>query len=145
MIGLLQRVSSASVAVDGAVIGRIGCGLAVFVGVQPDDTPSRGERLVERLLGYRVFPDEAGRMNRSLREVAGGLLLVPQFTLAADTRKGTRASFTSAAPPALGRALFEHLVRHARTAHADTACGCFGAEMQVALVNEGPVTFWLAA
>ncbi len=145
MIGLLQRVARATVAVDGTEIARIGRGALVFVGVQPDDTPRNAERLLERVLGYRVFPDGDKKMNLSLRDIAGDLLLVPQFTLAADTRKGTRASFTSAAPPALGHELFEYLVRHAAEAHANTACGRFGADMHVALVNDGPVTFWLTA
>ena len=143
MIGLLQRVSEASVAVDGTAIAAIGRGLLVLVGVEAGDTEAQADRLLERLLGYRVFPDERGRMNRSLREVAGGLLLVPQFTLAADTAKGTRPSFSSAAAPDVGAALFEYLLRQA-TAHCpEVASGRFGADMKVALVNEGPVTFWL--
>ncbi|AUB84326.1 D-aminoacyl-tRNA deacylase [Candidatus Thiodictyon syntrophicum] len=145
MIGLLQRVTQAQVQVDAAPIGAIGRGLLVLVAVQPTDTPARAERLLERLLGYRVFPDSDGRMNLSLREIGGGLLLVPQFTLAADTRKGTRASFTSAAPPAVGELLFDHLVERARAAHPVVATGRFGADMQVSLVNDGPVTFWLEA
>ena len=143
MIGLLQRVTRASVSVAGETIGEIGPGLLVLVGVQKGDDEKRAERLLERLLGYRVFPDQSGRMNRSLRDVGGGLLLVPQFTLAADTRKGTRASFTSAAPPEEGRRLFDHLVSRARVRHQPVATGRFGADMQVALVNDGPVTFWL--
>jgi D-tyrosyl-tRNA(Tyr) deacylase len=143
MIGLLQRVSSASVDVGGERIGAIGRGLLVLVGVRKDDTQADAERLLERLLGYRVFPDEAGRMNRSVADIGGGLLLVPQFTLAADTNKGTRAGFSTAAEPARARALFEHLVELARGRHADTRAGAFGADMQVALVNDGPVTFWL--
>ncbi len=145
MIGLLQRVTQASVSVAGETIGAIGPGLLVLVGVEKGDDEKRAERLVERLLGYRVFPDESGRMNLSLRDVNGGLLLVPQFTLAADTRKGTRASFTSAAPPEEGRRLFDHLVARARQAHQPVATGRFGADMQVALVNDGPVTFWLTS
>ena len=145
MIGLLQRVTQAQVQVDAAPIGAIGRGLLVLVAVQPTDTPARAERLLARLLGYRVFPDSDGRMNLSLREIGGGLLLVPQFTLAADTRKGTRASFTSAAPPAAGELLFDHLVARARAAHPVVATGRFGADMQVSLVNDGPVTFWLEA
>jgi len=143
MIGLLQRVASARVDVDGKTVGAIGRGLLVLVGVQKSDDERRAARLLERLLGYRVFPDEAGRMNLSLGDVGGGLLLVPQFTLAADTRKGTRASFTSAAPPDDGRRLFDHLVALARQAHADVQTGRFSADMQVSLVNDGPVTFWL--
>ncbi len=143
MIGLLQRVTTASVTVEGETVGEIGRGILVLVGVQKGDDERRADRLLERLLGYRVFPDEAGRMNLSLRDIGGGLLLVPQFTLAADTRKGTRASFTSAAPPEEGRRLFDHLLQRAHEAHAPVASGRFGADMQVALVNDGPVTFWL--
>lgn len=143
MIGLLQRVSRAQVEVSGETIGAIERGLLVLVGVQRGDTPARGERLMERLLGYRVFPDADDRMNLSLREIGGGLLLVPQFTLAADTRKGTRASFTSAAPPDEGKRLFDDLVALAHAAYPRVATGRFGADMQVSLVNEGPVTFWL--
>jgi D-tyrosyl-tRNA(Tyr) deacylase len=147
MIGLLQRVTAAHVEVDGETVGGIDRGLLVLVGVQKGDDEARVERLLGRLLGYRVFPDDMGRMNRSLRDLAsrgqGGLLLVPQFTLAADTKKGTRASFTSAAPPAEGERLFNLLVQRARAEHAEVATGCFGADMQVYLVNDGPVTFWL--
>jgi len=143
LIGLLQRVTGARVEVAGEVVGAIGRGLLVLVGVQQGDTEARAERLVERLLGYRVFPDAADRMNLSLRDIDGGLLLVPQFTLAADTRKGTRASFTSAAAPAEGERLFDHLVALARAAHPRVATGRFAADMQVSLVNDGPVTFWL--
>ncbi|MBK1649398.1 D-aminoacyl-tRNA deacylase [Rhabdochromatium marinum] len=143
MIGLLQRVSQAQVQVAGAQIGVIAAGLLVLVAVQPEDTEARAERLLERLLGYRVFADADGRMNLSLRDTGGGLLLVPQFTLAADTRKGTRASFTRAAPPALGAALFAHLLQCAQRQHQPVASGQFGADMQVSLTNDGPVTFWL--
>ena len=143
MIGLLQRVSQARVEVGGETVGAIERGLLVLAGVQKGDTEARAERLLERLLGYRVFPDADDRMNLSLRDIGGGLLLVPQFTLAADTRKGTRASFTSAAPPDEGQRLFDHLANLARTAHHNVATGRFGADMQVSLVNEGPVTFWL--
>ncbi|MGE3774425.1 MAG: D-aminoacyl-tRNA deacylase [Gammaproteobacteria bacterium] len=143
MIGLLQRVCEAAVCVDGHEVARIGPGLLVLVGVQPADTPDTADRLLERLFDYRVFADDAGRMNLGLREIGGGLLLVPQFTLAADTAKGLRPSFTSAAPPTLGRALFEHLVERARARHPLVGSGVFGADMQVALVNDGPVTFWL--
>ena len=145
MIGLLQRVNEAAVSVDGRTIGRIGRGILVLVGVQRGDDEPRAGRLLERLLGYRVFPDAEGRMNRSVRDISGGLLLVPQFTLAADTRKGTRASFTPAAPPDEGRRLFVLLVTRARAAHPVVATGEFGADMQVSLVNDGPVTFWLEA
>ncbi len=143
MIGLLQRVSSARVEVAGLTLGTIDRGLLVLVGVQRGDDAARAERLLERLLGYRVFPDAQGRMNLSLRDIGGGLLLVPQFTLAADTRKGTRASFTPAAPPALGADLFDGLVARARVAHPLVETGRFGADMQVSLVNDGPVTFWI--
>ena len=143
MIGLLQRVTEASVAVEGAVVGAIGPGLLVLVGVEKGDAEAQADRLLERLLGYRVFSDDQGRMNRSLSEVGGGLLLVSQFTLAADTNKGTRASFYSAAAPEEGRRLFECLVAKARAAHPQVATGVYGAHMRVALVNDGPVTFWL--
>jgi D-tyrosyl-tRNA(Tyr) deacylase len=143
MIGLLQRVTEASVTVNGEVVGAIGRGLLVLVGVERDDTAAQAERLLERLLGYRVFPDADGKMNLSLQDIHGGLLLVPQFTLAADTRKGMRPSFSCAAAPEHGRALFDHLVLRARAQHPTVATGRFGADMQVALVNDGPVTFWL--
>ncbi len=143
MIGLLQRVTEARVTVDGDTVGAIGAGLMVLVGVERDDTPSQADRLLERLLGYRVFPDDEGRMNRSLADTGGGLLLVPQFTLPADTRKGTRASFTKAADPETGERLFDHLLSKAREQHSDVAAGVFGAHMQVSLTNDGPVTFWL--
>lgn len=143
MIGLLQRVRRAAVDVDGERIAAIGPGLLVLVAVRRDDGEADVRRLVERLLGYRVFTDADGRMNRSLREHGGGLLLVPQFTLAADTRRGMRASFTSAAPPDVARRLFADLVNCAREEHRDVACGRFGADMQVCLLNDGPVTFWL--
>jgi len=145
MIGLLQRVAEASVRVDGRETARIGPGLLVLVAVQPDDTAQKTERLAERLLSYRVFPDEQQRMNRSLRDTGFGLLLVPQFTLAADTKKGTRASFTRAAPPEMGREYFDLLLENCRESLPQTAAGEFGANMQVALINDGPVTFWLEA
>ncbi len=145
MIGLLQRVTSARVEVAGETVGAIEQGLLVLVGVQRGDEAPQAARLLERLLGYRVFPDARGRMNLSLRDIDGGLLLVPQFTLAADTRKGTRASFTAAAPPEQGADLFDHLVVLAMAAHPRVAAGRFGADMQVSLVNDGPVTFWLEA
>ena len=143
MIGLLQRVSQARVAVEGETVGAIDRGLLVLVGVQKADNEARSDRLLERLLGYRVFPDQDQRMNLCLRDIGGGLLLVPQFTLAADTRKGRRASFASAAPPDEGARLFEYLVRRARAEHAPVATGRFGADMNVSLTNQGPVTFWL--
>jgi D-tyrosyl-tRNA(Tyr) deacylase len=143
MIGLLQRVSEASVKVDGALVGAIGPGLLALIGVEKGDAEAQAERLLERLLGYRVFSDDQGRMNRSLAEVGGGLLLVSQFTLVADTNKGTRPSFSSAAPPDEGRRLFDYLVEKARAVHSKVATGEYGAHMEVALVNDGPVTFWL--
>jgi D-tyrosyl-tRNA(Tyr) deacylase len=143
LIGLLQRVDEARVEVGGECVGEIGRGLLVLVGVQKGDTEARADRLLERLLGYRVFPDAEDRMNLSLRDIGGGLLLVSQFTLAADTNKGTRPSFSSAAPPDEGRRLFDHLVEQARGVHHEVATGRFGADMQVGLRNNGPVTFWL--
>ena len=143
MIALLQRVSSARVAVEGSAVGEIGRGLLALVAVHREDSDRDVARLAERILTYRVFPDEHGRMNRSLIDEGGGLLLVPQFTLAADTRKGTRASFTRAAPPAVGEAYFRQLVDHCRDRLETVETGRFGANMQVALVNDGPVTFWL--
>ncbi len=145
MIGLLQRVESAQVRVADETIATIRRGLLVLVGVQKDDTDADARRLLERLLGYRVFADGDGRMNLSVRDIGGELLLVPQFTLAADTRKGTRASFTPAASPDAGRRLFELLCGAAAASGVRTATGRFGADMQVSLVNDGPVTFWLAS
>ncbi len=143
MIGLLQRVSRAAVIVDDRTIGKIDRGLLVLVGVEKDDTQRTAEKLAERLLDYRVFADAGQRMNLGLRDAGGGLLLVPQFTLAADTRKGLRASFSGAADPELGRRLFDELVRHASRLHQPVETGEFGTDMQVSLVNDGPVTFWL--
>ena len=143
MIGLLQRVTDARVDVGGETIGEIGRGLLVLVAVHRDDSERDVARLAERILSYRVFPDDAGRMNRSVVEAGGGLLLVPQFTLAADTKKGTRASFTKAAAPEKGEAYFRQLVRICRDTLPAVETGQFGANMQVALVNDGPVTFWL--
>lgn len=143
MIGLLQRVTHAQVAIDRTVIAEIGHGALVLVGVEAGDGAREANRLLERVLGYRIFPDGEGKMNRSLRDVEGGLLLVPQFTLAADTRKGARPSFSSAAPPETGQRLFDQLAAAARAAHPHVACGRFGADMQVTLTNDGPVTFWL--
>jgi len=143
MIALLQRVTEASVRVDGAVVGSIGPGLLVLAGVRRDDDESCAERLIQRVLGYRVFADAGGRMNLSLAQTGGGLLLVPQFTLAADTRNGTRAGFSTAAAPDAALRLFQYLLGRARSLHSPVAAGAFGAHMQVALVNDGPVTFWL--
>jgi len=144
MIGLLQRVSHAEVEVGGKIVGSIGRGLMVLVAVHRDDTDRDVARLAERLLGYRVFPDDAGRMNRSVRDIDGGLLLVPQFTLTADTRKGTRASFTKGAPPDKASAFFDALVATCRRELDAVETGEFGADMQVSLTNDGPVTFWLS-
>jgi D-aminoacyl-tRNA deacylase len=143
MIGLLQRVSQAQVRVDDRVVGSIGAGLLVLVGVERGDSEAQADRLLERLLGYRVFPDGEGRMNRSLQDVDGELLLVSQFTLAADTSKGTRPGFSPAAHPEEGRRLFDYLVGRAREQRGDVQTGEFGAHMQVSLTNDGPVTFWL--
>ena len=143
MIGLLQRVSQASVVVDGETVGAIQAGLLVLVCAERGDTEREADALLAKLLSYRVFADEAGKMNRSVTDVAGGLLLVPQFTLAADTRSGTRPSFTPAASPDIGARLFDHFVRQARARHGMVETGRFGADMKVALINDGPVTFWL--
>jgi D-tyrosyl-tRNA(Tyr) deacylase len=145
MIALLQRVSRASVVVETITVGAIGAGLMVLVCAERNDTEKEADALLAKLLGYRVFPDDAGKMNRSVADVSGGLLLVPQFTLAADTRSGTRPSFTPAAAPQEGRRLFEHFVAQARKRHPAVETGRFGAHMEVSLVNDGPVTFWLEA
>jgi D-aminoacyl-tRNA deacylase len=143
LIGLLQRVSHARVEIAGRIQAAIDRGLLVLVGVRPVDDEGSAERLVERLLKYRVFADDAGKMNLNLQQVGGGLLLVPQFTLAADTRHGLRPGFSTAAPPDLGRKLFEGLVKSAAARHSPVASGVFGADMQVTLTNDGPVTLWL--
>jgi len=143
MIGLLQRVTEASATVDGQVIGKIGRGLLVLVAVHRDDEERDIVRLAERILTYRLFPDAEGRMNFNVRDVSGGLLLVPQFTLTADTRKGTRASFTKGAAPDKAAAYFDRLVAACREQLDSVETGQFGADMKVALVNDGPVTFWL--
>ncbi len=145
MIALIQRVTHAEAKVAGQLVGRIGHGLLALIGVERGDGEKQAARLLERLLDYRVFADTDGRMNLSVRDVHGGLLLVPQFTLAADTRKGTRASFTPAAPPEQGRVLFDYLLAEAADLHPEVASGRFGADMQVSLTNDGPVTFWLTA
>jgi len=145
MIGLLQRVQSAGVEIAGQPIANIGRGLLVLVGVQQGDTAKEAARLLERLLGYLVFPDSAGKMNLAIRDIGGELLLVPQFTLAADTRSGMCPGFSTAADPADGERLFAQLVSLAEQQHEHVASGQFGADMQVALVNDGPVTFWLQA
>jgi D-tyrosyl-tRNA(Tyr) deacylase len=143
MIGLLQRVSHANVAVDGTTVGEIGNGLLVLVGVEKGDTRKTANRLLERLLNYRIFEDQNGKMNLSLRDTQGGLLLVSQFTLAADTRKGNRPGFSTAMPPAEAEELFCHLQEQAKTAHSIVESGVFGAHMQVSLCNNGPVTISL--
>jgi len=143
MIGLLQRVTAAQVTVANEVIAAIGPGLLVLVGIEQHDTEQHAARLLSRLLDYRVFADAAGKMNLSVRDINGGVLLVPQFTLAADTRKGLRPSFTPAAAPQIASQLFDHLVQHARHQYPTIATGHFGADMQVTLTNDGPVTFLL--
>ena len=143
MIGLLQRVTHASVEVDGKTIATIDRGLLVLIGVEKEDTRAQADRLLERLLGYRVFPDQEGKMNLCLKDIRGGLLLVPQFTLPADTHKGMRPSFSSAAPPDQGREMFAYLLKEAQARHQPVTAGIFGADMQVSLTNDGPVTFWL--
>ena len=143
MIGLIQRVTRAEVSAGGRPLGAIGPGMLALIGVKRGDEPRDADRLLERLLTYRIFADENDRMNRSLAETAGGLLLVPQFTLAADTGRGSRAGFSTAAPPAQARLLFAYLLERARARHAPGAAGEVGAHMQVTLVNDGPVTFWL--
>lgn len=144
MIGLLQRVRMARVEVATREVAAIGSGLLVFVGILRDDSEVEADRLLERLLGYRVFADADGKMNLSLQDIRGGLLLVPQFTLVADTAKGMRPSFTPAAAPADGRRIFDYLVERASTRHAPVAAGVFGADMQVTLTNDGPATFILS-
>jgi len=144
VIGLLQRVTEGRVAVGGRTIGEIGRGLVVLLAVEPGDGPTQADRLIERLTGYRVFADAEGKMNLSVADIGGQMLLIPQFTLAADTRKGMRPSFTTAAPPDLGRQLFGRAVEQARRClPGKVETGEFGAEMQVSLTNDGPVTFWL--
>jgi D-tyrosyl-tRNA(Tyr) deacylase len=143
VIALLQRVAEARVLIGEAVASEIGRGVLAFVCAERGDDQAAASRLIERVLAFRMFPDDAGRMNRSVRDIGGGLLLVPQFTLAADTRSGNRPSLTPAAEPGAGRALFEYALECARAAHTPVAAGEFGAHMRVALVNDGPVTFWL--
>lgn len=143
MIALLQRVTRAWVDVEDSRIGEIGPGLMVLIGVERGDAAAQADRLLERLLGYRVFADEDGRMNRSVTDIGGGLLLVPQFTLAADTRKGRRPSFTAAADPSEAEKWFEYVAGQAAKRHVEVETGRFGSDMQVGLVNDGPVTFWL--
>ena len=143
MIALIQRVAEARVRIAGETAGEIGRGVLALIGMERGDGEREATRLAERVLGYRIFPDAEGKMNRSLADIGGGLLLVPQFTLAADTRSGTRPGFSTAAAPEEGRRLFDVLVNLCREKHAAVATGRFGADMQVSLVNDGPVTFWL--
>ena len=143
MIALIQRVRRAHVTVGDREAGRIGAGMLALVGVAASDGPEQARRLVDRLLSYRIFADEVGNMNLNLAQIGGGLLLVPQFTLVADTHKGTRPGFSRGAPPDQARALFESLAAAARATHPVVATGVFGADMQVALVNDGPVTIWM--
>ena len=143
MIALLQRVSTANVVVDDEEIGKISTGLLIFLGVEKGDGQEQSKRLLERILGYRIFEDEQGKMNLSIRDIGGDLLLVPQFTLAADTNKGMRPSFSSAAVPEEGRKWFDFMVADARQSLDTVETGQFGADMKVGLVNDGPVTFWL--
>ena len=143
MIALIQRVTRAEVTVDSQPVGAIGRGILALVGVRRGDTTASADRLLERVLTYRIFPDEQGKMNLSLRDIQGELLLVSQFTLAADTQKGTRAGFSTAAAPEDARRLFDYVLDRARAVHGTVASGVFGANMQVSLVNDGPVTFWL--
>jgi D-tyrosyl-tRNA(Tyr) deacylase len=145
VIALIQRVSRAAVTVDARTTGEIGRGILALIGIERGDGAAQSERLLEKVLTYRIFEDDAGRMNLSLADIGGGLLLVPQFTLAADTRKGTRPGFSTAETPEVARTMFGQFVAAARTGHREVACGEFGAHMQVALVNDGPVTFWLRA
>ncbi|MFN3786430.1 MAG: D-aminoacyl-tRNA deacylase [Thiothrix sp.] len=144
MIGLIQRVSRAQVDVGGRTVGKIGRGVLLLLGVEKADTQSNADRLLERVLGYRIFPDDLGKMNLALRDIQGDFLVVPQFTLPADTRKGLRPSFTPAAAPDVGYVLFQYFIQQARQQYAgQVQTGVFAADMQVSLTNDGPVTFWL--
>ena len=143
MIGLLQRVSSAQVSINNQIVARIGTGLLVFIGIEKGDTRQQADRLLDKILAYRIFPDKEGKMNLSLTELNHGLLLVPQFTLPADTKKGMRPSFSSAASPELGEKLFEYLLSCARQKHSIVDSGQFCTDMQVILSNDGPFTFCL--
>jgi D-tyrosyl-tRNA(Tyr) deacylase len=143
MIALIQRVSEARVVVNEKTIGEIQQGVLAFIGVEKDDTDAEAIRLLDKILTYRIFADSEDKMNLSVQDIKGGLLLVPQFTLAADTRKGCRPSFSSAAPPALGEQLFDNMVKQAKNKFQNIETGQFGADMKVSLLNDGPVTFWL--
>ena len=143
MIALIQRVTKADVRVNGEIVGAIERGILALIGVRKGDDDAAADRLLERVLSYRIFPDAQDRMNLSLRDIGGGLLLVPQFTLAADTQKGTRAGFSTAAAPEVARGLFDYVLERALASQVPVAAGIFGANMQVSLINDGPVTFWL--
>ena len=143
MIALIQRVTNAQVAVDNQIIGKIEQGILALIGIEPEDNQQKADRLLQRLLGYRIFSDYEDKMNLSVKDINGGVLLVPQFTLAANTKKGMRPSFTSAAPPVLGKQMFDYFVAEANTSYNKIESGEFGADMQVNLCNDGPVTFWL--
>ena len=143
MIALIQRVTRAEVTVANERVGEIGAGILALIGVERGDSEAQANRLLQRLLAYRIFVDDQDKMNLNLKDIDAGLLLVPQFTLAADTRKGMRPSFSSAAPPQEGERLFDYLLAQAQRQHDKVASGRFGADMQVSLVNDGPVTFWL--
>jgi D-aminoacyl-tRNA deacylase len=143
LIALIQRVTSASVVVEGETVGAIGSGILALIGVERGDGEAEAQRLAEKVLGYRIFPDAAGRMNLSLRDTGGGLLAVPQFTLVADTNSGTRPSFSSGAAPAEGEKMFLFFLEKSKALLGSVHSGRFGADMQVSLVNDGPVTFWL--
>lgn len=143
MIAVIQRVSEAAVHVNENVIAEINGGILALIGVERGDSRKQADRLLQRILAYRIFPDEAGRMNLDVRQAGGALLIVPQFTLAADTNSGNRPSFTPAAPPAEGESLFNYLAKHAEQEMGDLQAGKFGADMKVRLINDGPVTFWL--
>jgi D-tyrosyl-tRNA(Tyr) deacylase len=143
MIGLIQRVTHASVVVNHETIGDINTGILLLLGVEKNDNEKSATRLLERVITYRIFEDDTGRMNRSLNDIQGGLLIVPQFTLPANTNKGTRPSFTPAAEPKRGKTLFDFFLQHAKTSSLRIQSGQFGANMQVSLTNDGPVTFWL--
>ncbi len=143
MIGLIQRASSASVVIDGQSVAAIEAGILLLLGVEKEDNQQKADRLLQRILNYRIFEDEQGRMNCSLLDMQYDLLIVPQFTLPADTRKGNRPRFSSAAPPGLGQEMFDYFCQQAEKKLGQLNCGIFGADMKVHLVNDGPVTFWL--
>ncbi len=143
MIGLLQRVSQASVNIDNTTVASINSGLLVLIGIEKSDTQSNAEKLFDKIINYRVFADSEDKMNLSLKDTNGGLILVPQFTLAADTQKGLRPSFSNAAAPNQAKPLFDYLIEHAREQYNSVGSGVFGADMEISLINDGPVTFWL--